>query len=141
MRRQIEPQTFRVALDTQTDHHIDQLEKHGRPDTAPEYGDQHGLGLNDQQIRIIQMMTPKRDYYYMSDAGNRRFELGLGLAALAFCGASTAKDQALIDELYAQHGTGTAFAHAWLEARGLEAEAAELLRFDTEIAALMGEAA
>jgi len=99
------------------------------------------LGLNDQQIRIIQMMTPKRDYYYMSDAGNRRFELGLGLAALAFCGASTAKDQALIDELYAQHGTGTAFAHAWLEARGLEAEAAELLRFDTEIAALMGEAA
>ena len=44
---------------------------------------------------------PKRQYYLQSRRGNRLFELGLGPIALAFCGASSPADQALIDRVLA----------------------------------------
>lgn len=83
------------------------------------------FGLNDRQIELIAAAQPKRDYYLQSRRGNRLFELGLGPVALAFCGASAASDQALIDRVLAEAGPGR-FAEAWLRARDLD-WAADLL--------------
>lgn len=77
------------------------------------------FGLNDRQIEILSRATPKRDYYCQSRRGNRLFDLGLGEVALAFTAASSKADQALIADLYAQHGP-EGFAEAWLRARGLD---------------------
>ena len=76
------------------------------------------FGLNDRQIGIIGRATPKRDYYYQSRKGNRVFELGLGPIALAFCGASSKQDHALIDRVLAEHGPD-GFATAYLKERNL----------------------
>ncbi len=75
------------------------------------------FGLSDRQIEILSQATPKRDYYCQSRRGNRLFELGLGEVALAFAAASSKTDQALIAELFNEHGRG-GFARAWLQARG-----------------------
>ncbi|MEZ5934803.1 MAG: conjugal transfer protein TrbE [Alphaproteobacteria bacterium] len=91
------------------------------------------FGLNDRQIEIIARATPKRDYYLQSRLGNRLFELGLGEAALAFCGASSKPDQALIRRLFAEHGEA-GFADAYLRAKGLD-WAAELIAAHQPVAA------
>ena len=83
------------------------------------------FGLNDRQVGIIGRATPKRDYYYQSRKGNRLFELGLGPIALAFCGASSKQDHALIDHVLAEHGPD-GFAAAYLKERNLS-WAADLL--------------
>lgn len=83
------------------------------------------FGLNDRQIEIIARATPKRDYYYCSQRGNRLFELGLGQIALALCAASDKPSHALIDELLSA-GAGPHFLDAWLRANGL-AWAADLI--------------
>jgi type IV secretion system protein VirB4 len=83
------------------------------------------FGLNDRQIELISRAMPKRQYYLQSRRGNRLFELALGPIALAFCGTSSADDQALIDRLLASD-RGRRFAAAFLHARGL-AWAATLL--------------
>ena len=83
------------------------------------------FGLNERQIEIIARAVPKRDYYYQSRRGNRLFELGMGPVALAFAGASSKGDHALMDELIAAHGLEE-FADSWLRAKGLE-WAAELI--------------
>ncbi len=90
-----------------------------------------GLGLNGRQIELIANATPKRDYYVVSRNGRRLFELGVGPAALAFVGASRPEDHALIDAVLAERGEA-AFAHAWLEARGLKDAANAIRRFDLE---------
>ena len=77
------------------------------------------FGLNDRQIEILARATPKRDYYCQSRRGNRLFELGLGEVALAFCAASSKRDQALITEVLGECGRD-GFAAGWLRARGLE---------------------
>ena len=83
------------------------------------------FGFNDRQIELIARAVPKRDYYVQSPAGERLFELGLGPVGLAFAGASSKADQALIGEILAR-GAPSDFAAAWLRARGL-AWAADLL--------------
>jgi len=83
------------------------------------------FGLNERQIELIAAAQPKRDYYLQSRRGNRLFELGLGPVALAFCAASAAADQALIDRVLAEAGP-ECFAEAWLRAKGLD-WAADLL--------------
>ncbi|MEQ8393681.1 MAG: conjugal transfer protein TrbE [Gammaproteobacteria bacterium] len=83
------------------------------------------FGLNARQVELIAAAQPKRDYYLQSRRGNRLFELGLGPVALAFCGASAAADQALIDHVLDDSGSER-FAEAWLRARGLD-WAADLL--------------
>ncbi len=77
------------------------------------------FGLNNRQIEIIASAVEKRDYYFQSRKGNRLFELGLGPVALAFTGASTKPDQALMTELIAAHGEDE-FADSWLRAKGLD---------------------
>ncbi|OAF16570.1 conjugal transfer protein TrbE [Bradyrhizobium centrolobii] len=76
------------------------------------------FGLNDRQIEILARAIPKRDYYCQSRRGNRLFELGLGEIALAFAASSSKPDQALIDQVLAEHGREN-FVTAWLKARDL----------------------
>lgn len=89
------------------------------------------FGLNARQIEIIARSLPKRDYYVQSRAGNRLFELGLGEVALAFCGASSAADQALIAELVAAHGAEE-FADSWLRTKGIDWAAETLAEIAAE---------
>ncbi|MBB6014520.1 type IV secretion system protein VirB4 [Aquamicrobium lusatiense] len=77
------------------------------------------FGLNDRQIEILARATPKRDYYCQSRRGNRLFELGLSEVGLALCAASAKSDQALIAEIFAEHGRD-GFLAAWLRARGVD---------------------
>jgi len=86
------------------------------------------FGLNDRQIELISRAIPKRQYYLQSRRGNRLFELGLGPVALAFCGASSPADQALIDSVLAENG-GDNFAAKFLGARDLDWGAALLDQF------------
>ena len=67
----------------------------------------------------------KRHYYLQSARGNRLFELGLGPAALALCGASDPAAQARIDAIVAEHGCDR-LAEAFLRDAGLD-WAAELM--------------
>lgn len=90
------------------------------------------LGLNSRQIALIGNATPKRDYYLVSREGCRLFELGLGPAALAFVGASRPEDHAAIDTVH-ERATGTAFAAAWLDMRGLSAAADAVRRFNAAV--------
>ena len=83
------------------------------------------FGLNDRQIEILGLATPKRDYYVQSAQGNRLFELGIGPIALAFTAASSPDDQKLVDQVIAE-GETSGFAAAFLRARGLD-WAADLL--------------
>lgn len=90
------------------------------------------FGLNDRQIEILARATPKRDYYCQSRRGNRLFELGLSEVGLALCAASSKSDQALIAEIFAEHGR-SGFLTAWLKARGVD-WAAELIPDLTNLA-------
>jgi type IV secretion system protein VirB4 len=90
-----------------------------------------GFGLNERQIELIARAVPKRQYYLQSSRGNRLFELGLGPIALAFCGASTATDQAHITRVQNQGSKG--FAERYLRARGLDWAADLIARFSTTI--------
>jgi type IV secretion system protein VirB4 len=83
------------------------------------------FGLNDRQIEILARATPKRDYYCQSRRGNRLFDLGLGQVALAFTAASSKADQALIEQVLAEHGRD-GFVSGWLKARDI-AWAADLI--------------
>ena len=76
------------------------------------------FGLNDTQIELVARAMPKRHYYLQSARGNRLFELGLGPAALALCGASDPASQKTIDELLAKGGTRN-FAEHLFERAGL----------------------
>jgi type IV secretion system protein VirB4 len=76
------------------------------------------FGLNDRQIEILARATPKRDYYCQSRRGNRLFELGLGEVALAFTAVSSKADQALIEQVLAEHGRED-FVRGWLRARDI----------------------
>ena len=77
------------------------------------------LGCSERQIELIAQAQPKRDYYIQSREGNRLFELGLGPVALAFCGAGSKEDQALIDRVLAAESP-TRFAETWLRAKDLD---------------------
>jgi len=76
------------------------------------------FGLNKRQIEIIAHASPKQDYYFQSRAGNRLFDPTLGPIALAFCGASSKEDLALISETQQTHDGQ--FGPQWLKTRGLD---------------------
>ena len=65
------------------------------------------MGLNQKQIRILAMATPKRQYYMMQPGGRRLFELGLSTPELAFVGVSDKVEIARVRELHEQ------FKEAW----------------------------
>ncbi|WP_158815388.1 conjugal transfer protein TrbE [Methylocapsa sp. S129] len=90
------------------------------------------FGLNDRQIEILSLATPKRDYYCQSRRGNRLFDLGLSEVALAFAAASSKTDQAAIAEALAAHGR-EGFVAAWLRGKGLDWAVDMLVNPDQEI--------
>ena len=62
------------------------------------------VGLSDREIALLRMGTPKRDYFFMSPAGRRMFQLELGPVALSFFGASGVEDRQAVKELQRIHG-------------------------------------
>lgn len=86
------------------------------------------FGLNARQIELVSRAVPKRQYYLQSARGNRLFELGLGPAALALCGASDPETQKRIDRILVDHDA-TDFAGAFLASAGLPWGADLLARF------------
>jgi len=77
------------------------------------------LGLNERQLQILSMATPKQQYYYQSRLGNRLFNIELGPIALAFCAASRAEDKLLVRETLNKYGREN-FLAEYLKARGLD---------------------
>jgi type IV secretion system protein VirB4 len=76
------------------------------------------MGLNERQIHIVANALPKQQYYLVSEAGRRLYELGLGPLAQAFVGATDPVSLATVRRLEAQHGD--AWVHEWLAMRGLK---------------------
>ncbi len=76
------------------------------------------IGLNTRQIEILSTATPKREYYVMSPAGKRLFEMEIGKYALSFVGASGADDIQRIRKL--QKTYGDEWVSHWLQSRGIK---------------------
>lgn len=80
------------------------------------------FGLNERQIELIgEVMTPKRDYYYSSEKGNRIFQLALQKIELPFVTATSKNDQQNIDRILSQHEPSD-FIHQWLLHKNLGEE-------------------
>ncbi len=62
------------------------------------------FGLVDRQIELLQIATPKREYYVSSPDGQRLVSFAFGPVALAFCGVSDPRDVKRVAELKAQYG-------------------------------------
>jgi len=62
------------------------------------------FGLNDKEIELISMGTPKKHYYYKSEMGSRLYDLALGKEALAYCAASSKEDQKMVRSILAEFG-------------------------------------
>lgn len=76
------------------------------------------MGLNPRQIDIIASATPKRDYYYVSEKGQRLYQLALGPTALAFVGAT---DKDSIEQMKAlEKKYGDKWSHYWLLEKGID---------------------
>lgn len=73
----------------------------------------HQFGCNETQIQIISQMTPKSDYYYFSDRGNRIFRLALQPIEIPFVTATSKNDQIAINKILAK-GKPDEFVHDWL---------------------------
>lgn len=74
------------------------------------------MGLNPKQIEIISSAVKKRQYYCVSEAGRRLYELALGPVALAFVGAT---DLDSIAEIKTLEKTSKDWRADWLESRGI----------------------
>ena len=71
------------------------------------------LSLNDAQLALLAMATPKRQYYFMSAEGRRLFELGLDEYALAWCAVSGREARGRLLRCMEQHGAND-WRHAWV---------------------------
>jgi type IV secretion system protein VirB4 len=92
------------------------------------------FGLNDRELEILALATPKRQYYYKSLSGSRLFELALGPVALAYCAASSKEDQRMVQKLLAEFGP-KGFNPEWLKYKKLPQMAAVYQELDK----LLGE--
>ena len=75
------------------------------------------MGLNPRQIDIIASAQPKRDYYYVSEKGQRLYQLALGPYALAFVGATDPDSIERMKQL--EHQYGDAWVSYWLSEKGM----------------------
>jgi type IV secretion system protein TrbE len=75
------------------------------------------IGLTDREIELLTLATPKRDYFFISPAGRRLFQMELGPLALSFLAASGADDRKAVKELHHLHGDKWV-AH-WLKRQGI----------------------
>lgn len=74
------------------------------------------FGLNEKQIEILSLATPKRHYLYNSPLGSRIFELGLDEFALAYCTSRGKESYDEIMEIIKTHGK-EGFNDEWLRRR------------------------
>jgi type IV secretion system protein TrbE len=77
------------------------------------------FGLNEREIQILSLATPKRQYYYKSSLGSRLFDLALGQRTLAYCAAGSKEDQRMVKQLLAEVGK-EGFNEAWMKYKGLK---------------------
>jgi hypothetical protein len=82
------------------------------------------FGLASRQIEMLSFAVPKRQYYYLSPAGRRLFDLALGEATLALIGSGSKPDILRARQLIAKHGDRRA--GEWLRARALPSWADQL---------------
>ena len=75
------------------------------------------MGLNVRQIEILATAIPKRQYYTVSEQGQRLYDLALGPLAMAFVGATDRESVQAIQALEAKWGDG--WVDVWLAGRGL----------------------
>lgn len=66
-------------------------------------------------------MTPKRDYYYSSDKGNRLFQLALQPAEIPFVTATAKTDQLAMNRILA-NGSKESFVEQWFKYKDAEKE-------------------
>jgi type IV secretion system protein VirB4 len=78
------------------------------------------FGLGPQAIRTIAQCVPKREYYYYSPLGQRRFSLELGPIALSFVGVSDREILPVIRDLVEEKGSE--WPYEWLRRRGVAFE-------------------
>lgn len=71
------------------------------------------FGLNERQIQLISIATPKRHYFYKSSIGSRIFDLGLGPMELAYCASAGKESYDKITKIIKEHGKDK-FNHEWL---------------------------
>lgn len=83
-------------------------------DTAALY---RRMGLNARQIEILATAIPKRQYYCVSEAGRRLYDLALGPLTLAFVGATDKESIATIQSLEAKFGDD--WVYEWLASKGV----------------------
>ena len=76
------------------------------------------MGLNSQQIQIVATAIPKKHYYFLSEEGQRLYELNLGPLALAFTAASSKDDIATIKELEKSYSQN--WVEKWLDIREVD---------------------
>lgn len=76
-----------------------------------------GFGLNEQQVAMIGLAVPKRDYYVTSPLGNRLLQLDLDPLSLSFVGISKEKDVQKFQDIYREDDARWVL--DWLEYRGL----------------------
>ena len=75
------------------------------------------LQLNERQINLVANMVRKREYYIVSPAGRRVFNLSLGPVTLAFVGASSGNELARVTQLKTAYGSQ--WPVQWLKEREL----------------------
>ena len=78
------------------------------------------MGLNPRQIDIIAAAQPKRDYYYVSEKGQRLYQLALGPYALAFVGATDPDSIARMKQLELKYED--VWVSKWLSEKGIPME-------------------
>ena len=76
------------------------------------------MGLNERQIEIIANAQPKQDYYYVSEKGQRLYQLALGPVALAFVGATDIDSINRMKDLEKIYGKS--WTKYWLQEKGVE---------------------
>ncbi len=75
------------------------------------------FGLNEQQVAVIGLAIPKRDYYLTSPVGNRLIQLDLDPVSLAFIGVSKEKDIQKFQETHREDDERWIL--DWLDYKGL----------------------
>ena len=79
------------------------------------------FGLEDSEIKLLSQMQKKRDYFYKSAMGTRRFQLELDRLQLGIITCSV-EEHKLLDEIEAKYGknTGKELVEPILQAKNIE---------------------
>lgn len=88
------------------------------------------FGCNEKKIKIISAMTPKQDYYYSSQKGNRVFSLALQPIEFPFVTATSKTDQQAIDNILSKYNRCD-FIEQWLKYKNAAEEWEDFKRYVT----------